>query len=153
MLGKTISDPEGIEGGAGTVEGLGLLDVETVLEREKVTRSVTGVHVPSATRVSGYEIHVGRTTGSDVERAALELRERETSRFDGAVSPSGKVWGTYVHGIFASNEFRQHVLVDFFVSSTHDHDGAVEMALNCWADQLEHELDLDGLLRVANSRE
>lgn len=152
MLGKTVSDPDGIEGDAGFVEGIGLLEVETVLEPQKVTRSVTGVHVPSQTSIAGYEIHVGRTTGPDTNRPALELDIGQDSRFDGAVSSDGRTWGTYVHGIFASNAFRQHVLSEFGVSSVHDHTAAVESALDRWADQLEQELNLDKLLEVANSR-
>ncbi len=152
MLGRTVADPDGIEGPAGVVDGLGLLDVDTVLEPEKVTRQVTGTHLPSSTPISGYEIHVGRTTGPDVSRSALELRDGERCTVDGAVASNGRAWGTYVHGIFASNEFRQHVLAERGATSTHDHDAAVEAALDNWADQLERELDLDALLAIAHRR-
>ena len=159
MLGKTITDPEGIEGLVGTVDGLGLLDVDTVLEPHKVTQRVSGEHVRSSSKISGYEIHVGRTTGTDTDRPALMLdgvavdrTDVAVPRVDGAISQNGRVWGTYVHGIFGSNEFRQHVLADFGVTSTHDHEAAVDKALDHWADQIEREVDLDGLLEVANNR-
>ena len=152
MLGNTVSDPNGVEGPAGSVDGLGLLDIDTVLEPEKVTRSVTGTHVASQSTVTGYEIHVGHTTGTDTERPTLELDDDGTARPDGATSASGRTWGTYVHGIFSSNDFRRHVLGEFGVTSTHDHDAAVDQALDNWADQLEAELDLDALLAVSQRR-
>ena len=152
MLGNTVSDPNGVEGPAGSTDGLGLLDVDTVLEPEKVTRSVSGAHVGSQTAVEGYEIHVGHTTGADTDRPALMLDDDGTTRPDGATSSSGRTWGTYVHGIFSSNDFRRHALAEFGVTSTHDHDGAVDEALDRWADQLESELDLDALLAVSQRR-
>src|ERR1043165_6828542 len=63
MLGRTISDPGGVEGPRGTVEGLGLLDVATVLEADKVIRPATGRLCGSGAAFEGYEIHAGRTTG------------------------------------------------------------------------------------------
>ena len=73
MLGGRVADPDGVEGLPGAVDGLGLLDVETILEAQKVTRSVTGTHADSSQPVAGYEIHVGRTIGPDAERPYLHL--------------------------------------------------------------------------------
>ncbi|MBO6508724.1 MAG: cobyric acid synthase, partial [Roseibium sp.] len=71
MLGRTISDPEGIEGAPGTVEGLGFLDVDTILTSEKSTVPASGTHIASGASVSGYEIHVGRTDGPDCARPMM----------------------------------------------------------------------------------
>lgn len=147
MLGRTIDDPDGIEGPAGQVAGLGYLDVHTVLEPEKTTKTVTATHVASGTSVHGYEIHVGQTTGPDTNQPFLSLDDG--ARSEGAVSASGQVAGCYVHGIFASDPFRKEFLTSFGVSSDYLHDAAVDAALDSWAAQLEDQLDLDALLSIA----
>ena len=146
MLGMSISDPAGVEGVAGTVAGLGHLAVTTELEPEKITRVANGVHVASGHGIGGYEIHVGRTTGPDTERPMLHIDGRP----DGATSPSGRISGAYVHGLFDSDAFRAHVLADFGAASELEYGATVSSALDTWADQLEHELDLDALLRLAS---
>ena len=93
MLGRTIADPEGIEGPPGAVDGLGLLDIETRLESEKALEHVGGTAL--AARFSGYEMHMGRTTGPDCTRPFALL---DNGRADGAIAPDGRVIGTYVHG-------------------------------------------------------
>ncbi len=150
MLGRAVADPDGVEGTPATVAGLGYLDVETILEHEKVTERVTGHHEPSGHPVHGYEIHVGRTTGADTQRPALRLDDGTP---DGAVGRRGQVWGSYVHGVFGADAFRQHVLRGLGGSGSDlDHHAVVEDALDRWADQLERELDLDALLAVATRR-
>jgi adenosylcobyric acid synthase len=115
MLGQRIHDPHGIDGGAGSVKGLGLLDVETVFDFEKETRRSSGqvtafnALVPRGTPVRGYEIHMGRTTLG--ERAAALLKT-ETGQ-DGAVSDDGLVLGTYLHGFFDSHAV-QSALLSYF---------------------------------------
>ena len=107
MLGRTIADPDGIEGPPGTVAGLGLLDVETVLGADKTTVAGRRArHVATGEPVAGYEIHLGRTTGPDCARPMLDLG----GRADGATSPDGLVAGTYVHGLFAADAFRRAFL-------------------------------------------
>ena len=117
MLGERVADPHGVERG-GSRPGLGLLPVSTVLEREKVTRSATIRTRPGAlfgaletTLGSGYEIHMGRTTGAPGSRAFAELEYADGTRcVDGAVSSDGAVAGTYVHGIFADDALRHAVV-------------------------------------------
>jgi adenosylcobyric acid synthase len=94
MLGRSIADPLGLEGDAGTVPGLGLLDVETVLAPDKAVREVTGFAPLVDRMVSGYEIHLGETSGADCARFMVRIGKRT----DGARSADGKVWGTYLHG-------------------------------------------------------
>lgn len=96
MLGRTIADPDGIEGEPGETEGLGLMDLETRLVEGKQLRRVTGVFAESGTPMSGYEIHNGVTTGSALERPLVSLDGRP----DGASSEDGQIAGCYVHGIF-----------------------------------------------------
>ncbi len=84
MLGRAIADPQGLEGPAGEVQGLGLIDVETVLAGEKALRAVAGTCLANGAPFSGYEMHVGRTRGPDCARPLLRFAD---GREDGAISP------------------------------------------------------------------
>jgi adenosylcobyric acid synthase len=131
------------------VEGLGLLDVETVLTADKTIAPVRGRHVVSSEAVSGYEIHLGRTEGIDCARPFLDL----DGRMDGATSADGRVIGSYVHGIFASDEFRRAFLTGLgAMMSDQSYELRVEVALDALAAHLEQHVDCDALLRVAHSR-
>ncbi len=146
MLGRTIADPSGIEGTAGEVAGLGLLDVDTVLSADKTTEAVEGIHVASGASVRGYEIHLGRTTGTDCTRAMFDLQGRS----DGAVSKDGLVRGTYVHGVFADDEFRRAFVEELGVSGTNlQYEAMVDATLDALAVHLEQHLDIDRLLKIA----
>ena len=147
MLGQGIADPDGIEGPPATVPGLGLLDVTTVLEGGKRLEDVTGLLLPERVRLRGYEMHMGRTDGPDhASRPLIDLDGRP----DGAVSPSGRVWGTYVHGLLADGTARAALLARLGgVSHGHDHDVRIDMALDALADHLEAHLDIDALLALA----
>ncbi len=148
MLGRSIADPDGVEGPAATVAGLGLLDIETVLTPEKVTRPTGGIHVATGERVEGYEIHLGRTDGPDCARPVIMIGERP----DGASSADGRVEGTYLHGVFAADAFRRSYLARFGISSRLSYQAHVEGALDALARHLETHLDLDRLLAIARSR-
>ncbi|WP_082733907.1 cobyric acid synthase [Polycladidibacter hongkongensis] len=149
MLGMRIHDPEGLEGAASTVAGLGLLDVETVLAPEKTVVARQGVAPAYAAQVRGYEIHLGRTDGADCARPFLQL---EGAGADGAMSASGQVMGTYLHGLFGSDAFRSEFLRGFGAAARLAYEARVERALDALADHLEAHLDLDGLLALAQSR-
>jgi adenosylcobyric acid synthase len=147
MLGRTISDPDGVEGRSGSVAGLGLLDVETVIGGDKTTRSVTGRHVQTSEPVAGYEIHLGRTGGPDCARPFLDLDGRP----DGARSADGLVAGTYVHGIFSGDEFRRAFLRGLGGGVTKvSYEAQVEAALDSLADHLEGHVDIDRMLAIAS---
>lgn len=98
MLGKHIHDPYGVEGEAGSSDGLGLFDLETTLERDKQLRNVRGALALAQAPVTGYEIHAGATTGPALARPAVHLKHRG----DGALSEDGQILGTYLHGLFES---------------------------------------------------
>ena len=147
MLGRTISDPDGLEGPPGSVDGLGLLEVETVLTAPKTVAEVAGETVGGGAPFSGYEIHMGRTCGPDAERPVHRLSD---GRMDGARSADGRVAGTYVHGLFGSDRHRADWLRGFGAEPGIDsHDSLVERTLDGLADHLETHVDIDRLIAIA----
>ena len=98
MLGRSIDDPLGLEGQAGSTPGLGFLDAETTLESEKQLRNVRGhLLLDGQPAMTGYEIHLGVTRGGGLVRPAVQLAD---GRSDGAISADGQILGTYCHGLF-----------------------------------------------------
>jgi adenosylcobyric acid synthase len=146
MLGRVVRDPLGIEGKVTETDGLGLLDVETVMEPEKTVRNVTARSVAFDTPLSGYEIHLGSTTGPDCLRPTAVINSVE----DGATSADGKVFGTYMHGLFGANAFRQKFLESLGVKGGGvDYRAEVERALDELAAHLEKHLDCDAIFAAA----
>jgi adenosylcobyric acid synthase len=147
MLGRRVVDPEGTEGPAGEMAGLGLLDVETVLIGEKRLSHVAGRSAISDTPFSGYEMHIGRTEGPDRARSLLIL---DGGRGEGAVSANGLVVGAYVHGLFGDDAQRRDWLERLGGDASNlVYEAAVEGALDDLAAHLEENLDLDRLLSLA----
>jgi adenosylcobyric acid synthase len=146
MLGRSIADPGGIEGPPRAVEGLGYLDFETVLTGEKALRRVSGTGCGAS--FAGYEMHVGVTDGAALSRPFLRF---EDGRPDGALSADGCVGGCYVHGLFASDEFRAAWLCEVGVpgGSTLAYESLVESTLNELAEHLAAHIDMDALLSLA----
>jgi adenosylcobyric acid synthase len=145
MLGRRISDPEGIEGPPVSVEGLGMLEVETVMRPEKRLALTDAHHIASGAPVSGYEIHLGHTTGPDRDRAWLRVGQRS----EGAMSASGRIRGTYLHGLFASDSFRAAFLTEMGAGSELSYSDTVEDTLDALAAHLETHMDLDLLLSLS----
>lgn len=146
MLGHSVADPEGLEGPPGETAGLGLLDIRTVMAADKTLSRVSGTECDSGQTVSGYEIHLGDTTGADCARAWIEIDGRR----EGAASPDGRVRGTYLHGVFQEDGFRQSFLSRLGATpTTCDHGAAVETALDGLADHLETHMDVPRLLALA----
>ncbi|MDD2754799.1 MAG: cobyric acid synthase [Methanothrix sp.] len=113
MLGQEIID-SGIEDIAGTIPGLGLLDAVTRFDlyekrTEQVKKTVTGngpiLEPIRGQIVTGYEIHMGVTSP----------KGQKAFSDDGAVSESGMVIGTYLHGLFENENFR-NAFLDFLYS-------------------------------------
>lgn len=145
MLGKMIADPQGIEGPPVTVEGLGLLDVDTILTGDKRLVSVTGSSF-DGTSFSGYEMHVGVTAGKDCDRPFSSIDDNS----EGALSPEGRVFGTYIHGLFADDRQRSAWLERLGgTSSTLNYEQQIDDVLDRLAVHMEAHLDLDGLLAIA----
>lgn len=138
MLGLTVADPHGVESRLSRLPGLGLLAMETELAVEKVTSQVEAEMFaaaddctaactdatdglgsnaerlrPAAVPLSGYEIHMGRTAAIGPCRPLLRIRRRNgrvVEAVDGLIAPDGRVWGTYLHGIFDNDDFRREFL-------------------------------------------
>ena len=147
MLGVSIADPHGIEGPAGSVPGLSLLQVDTVIAGEKALAEVSGTTVADAAPVKGYEMHVGVSTGPDIARPLVRFSD---GRSDGAVSADGRVAGTYLHGFFADDAQRRAWIERLGgTPSRHSHDADIQSTLDALADHLEAHIDVDRLLRLA----
>jgi adenosylcobyric acid synthase len=145
MLGRRISDPDGMEGEPGSVEGLGLLDIETVLTGDKRLEAVKGRSFDQIPLV-GYEMHVGRTVGQDCLRPFSSLGGSP----DGAIAANGRVWGTYLHGLFSHDAQRSAWLTRLGgTASALDYEAGVDEVLDRLAAHMERHLDLDTLLRSA----
>ena len=151
MLGRMVRDPLGLEGPAGEAPGLGLLDVETVLEGAKTVREVDFVHMPSGSTGRAYEIHLGRTDGPDLARAPFWVGDRA----EGAASPDGRVTGSYLHGVFSSDTVRAAYLgapLEGGVPSTLSYESDVEATLDRLAAHLTLHLDIEAILDLAATR-
>ncbi|EQB15973.1 cobyric acid synthase [Sphingobium lactosutens] len=144
MLGRTIRDPAGIEGSVRSINGLGLLEVDTMLAGDKTLEHVRGRALGAD--FQGYEMHMGRSDGPGCARPFAMLGNRP----DGAISPDGRVMGSYVHGLLASTSLRAALLHRIGATSIEaDYDQSVEDALDALADHLERHVDVDALITLA----
>jgi len=147
MLGGAIEDPSGVEsaGIPRTLDGLGALAIRTIMRGEKTVRRAAGPNF------RGYEIHMGETIYEPgAEPFARIQREGEPHpTADGAVDSTGRIWGTYVHGIFDDDRFR-HVFIDAArhrsglapAQAPVDVTADRERRIDRWADHLRQSLDL-----------
>jgi adenosylcobyric acid synthase len=121
MLGRIVRDPLRTEGSIEEISGLGLLDMETIFNPDKITNQAEGEIYGSGVfldqvrgqKVTGYEIHMGRTELGAGVQPAFRITSRSgkpVAVLDGAVGPRGLVFGTYLHGIFDNDRFRRHLL-------------------------------------------
>ncbi len=150
MIGSGIADPHRLETDGKTIEGLGFLDVVTVLAKEKTLTRFSGTHIQSGLPVHGYEIHHGRS-----ENAALEpVIKNSAGGFDGAGSGQGTIWGTYVHGVFDADEFRR-----WFIDKLRVRKGLapkrrimsvynIETALDSLADTVRKTMDIESVYKL-----
>jgi adenosylcobyric acid synthase len=157
MLGLGIEDPDGVEsaGEARCVAGLRLLPVRTVLRQEKTVRRATGrVLAWEAPRFRGYEIHMGETRyETGCQPFAEIVREPDSGALpDGAIAENGRVWGSYVHGLFDDDKFRHAFLAraravlgleaaDETVNVTGERNARIDR----WAGHLRKHLDIERL--------
>ena len=120
MLGKRIIDKDCVESGSSTEDGLGFLDMVTSFYPEKATYQVKAVHIDSGIEVSGYEIHMGRSSEARSQKSEARShvpvfkiikRGRDiVELMDGLKTEDGRIWGTYMHGIFENDFFRREFL-------------------------------------------
>ncbi len=147
MLGTLIRDPKGIEGAARDIKGLGLLDFETEMSGNKKLLQEQGTHLASAADISGYHMHLGTCTGRALETPFLQL----ASGADGCRTPDGKIAGTYLHGLFASDSFRKVFLENLKPQNRalRQFETDIEQTLDHLADHLEQHFAIDRLLEIA----
>jgi adenosylcobyric acid synthase len=146
MLGHTIADPAGHEGPPGSVAGLGLIDVATVLNDDKRLTRASGT-TADGEPFAGYEMHMGATDGPDRAQPFARLDDGSP---DGAVSADGRVSGTYIHGLFADDRQRAAWLRRLGAgAATVSYEAQVEATLDRLAVHLAACIDLDRLLSLA----
>ena len=163
MLGESIEDPAHVESPRSKVEGLGLLPLTVRFEREKrttqVRASLAGISFLGDSlgeRVSGYEIHMGRTYRRDGATAAFRIEERNgeaTEDLDGAISVDGNVVGTMIHGLFENEELRHATLaslarrrgLDWKAGTIGSHDAEYDRL----AAAVRSSLDIEAIKRIA----
>lgn len=150
MLGRTIADPQGIEGAPGTSPGLGLLAVDTVLEEKKQLRVEHARYAQTGEPLTGYHMHMGVTSGPDTRRAFASIGNQP----EGAISADRRVMGTYLHGLFAADAFRRAFLGSAAsAANATAYEEGIERTLDALAAHLEAHLDLTALLAMARPPE
>jgi adenosylcobyric acid synthase len=146
MLGRNIEDPLGVEGSPGSLQGLGLLELETRLERHKLLRNVSGRLAIADAPVEGYEIHAGVSRGEALASPAVYLPEGG----EGAVSEDGQILGSYLHGLF-ENADACHALLWWAGAgevAEEDYRWLRESAIERLANMVEQHLDLSKLQQI-----
>ena len=147
MLGSIVRDPTGIEGAAGETVGLGLLEVETVMHARKRVCEVAANCALSGSEFNAYEIHIGTTTGSDTASPFAWINDSCSVRPDGAVSSNGQIEGTYLHGLFANDEFRRNWLRRKGIAgSSVSYNKEIDQVLDELAEHLEMHLDIGAVI-------
>ncbi len=147
MLGHEIVDADGIEGPPSAVKGLGLLNVTTAMKPEKHLNRREAIYLGTNFPVSGYEIHIGETTGPDCQNAWLSVDGLP----HGASARNGQIRGCYLHGLFTSDGFRAAYLAGLGGQSEAHYETGVQQSLDDLADHLETHMDLDLLLSLAQT--
>ena len=155
MLGLSISDNEGIEGGDSII-GMELLPIQTEFSREKHRTRVSGsilntegkLNQLSGSYVEGYEIHMGVTT---LRKSAMPFVQLDNGQYDGCFS--GNIYGTYLHGFFDSSECRAALLEAFCGSSSitaaaFDYKAYKQKQYDLLADGIRENLDMPLIYRI-----
>lgn len=140
MLGDMVHDPLGVEGKAGSSDGLGLLAMQTRLTADKQLKRVEGCFYSDDIAFAGYEIHAGISEGEALLKPFLKMSSGES---EGAVSSDNKVIGTYVHGIFDITQACEALLKWAGVGeiSMVDFSELSEQGIDLMADTVEAYLD------------
>lgn len=148
MLGRAIHDPQGVEGAPGSVAGLGMLPIDSTLLPRKQLKNVTGL-LFGQYPVTGYEIHMGETSGQDVPRGVIQL---EDGRQEGLLSEDGQTLGTYLHGLF-DHDMATNALIGWAGHQEitgFDYTSFRETQIDRVADALEKHLDSEWLAQQIN---
>jgi adenosylcobyric acid synthase len=161
MLGRRVIDADRVESDTLETIGLGLLEMETTFQAEKITDRIRAIHLPTNIPVSGYEIHSGRITGIAASRALFRLTHRDSTavnELEGVRSDDGRVIGTSIHGMFDSAGFRRNFLDEIRTSkglaplesaAQDDADANRRTAFDRIADVLEQCVDMPRIAALA----
>jgi adenosylcobyric acid synthase len=150
ILGRKISDPHAIENPSpATVDGLGLLDVSTVMYPEKTLRRFSSV-TPEGSNVAGYEIHIGKTSGPETQRPMIFLDGVP----EGALRSDDLVAGCYIHGLFTSDSYRSEFLSAFrgkdgLSAAGFEYEKLMDDTIDELADEMERSVDVYAIASIA----
>ncbi len=153
MLGNLLLDPHQIETRDGSITGMGLLDIDTILAPEKTLVKREGIHVASGRKVIGYEIHHGRTRAGTRLRPVLAFDDGETC---GNANHDSSVWGAYLHGIFDEDGFRRWFIDHLRVGKQLGPLGSggttynVDKSLDELADLVRSSVDMQKIYQIMN---
>ncbi len=147
MLGTYLSDPDHVDGKASSAKGLGLLDVTTTMSPHKTVSPASAYCPHSACHVQGYEIHAGITKGSDTRHPMFTRNGID----EGAINSTGKVQGTYLHGLFSNDAYRHWWLDQIRQGdrNINNYCATVDQALEDLADELTRVCDVQSILNTA----
>ncbi len=171
ILGKRLID--GVESGIDEMDGLGLLDCETVFVRNKITTLVTGnVHHQvtglfasgQSLPLAGYEIHMGETTRGPHVRpfTVITSRNKQTIQFeDGAINEQGTVAGTYIHGLFDSAGFTRELLnqlragkgLEPLAGAAFSYQQYKEQQFDILADAMRQHIDIEKIYHIMQQQQ
>jgi adenosylcobyric acid synthase len=109
LLGRVLRDPLHLESEHEEVEGLGMLPVETTFTAPKIVQQVTGQHMESGCALVGYQVRMGRTVVPQEARPFAEFQDNRMVKRsqDGMSAHDGRLFGTYLHGLFDQAPFRR----------------------------------------------
>ncbi len=158
MLGRSISDPLGMESAITSSQGLGLLDIDTTLCKDKATFNVEATPCASlmgSAQIKGFEIHMGESSPSKRPLFIITKRGRaDVHMSEGAVSANGRVLGTYIHGLFHNDGLRQGLLAPFLEGKglpppvSTPYALVLEQNLEVLAETVSKGLDMDRLFQI-----
>ncbi len=163
MLGDTVKDPFGVETELKEIEGMKLLSIDTVFEKEKATTRVKGKCniLSQDINIYGYEIHMGICSYKAHSRPLFIIHEkddRSTEHYDGAVNESGNILGTYVHGVFDGESFREYILSKIRENKglpkreSKPYESLREQEIDKLADIVRENLNMDRIYEIAGLR-
>ena len=159
MLGMKISDPLNVESGMESIKGMGILNTETTIESEKVMTRVEGhITLPNFKgHIYGYEIHMGRTIVSDESSNFINITKENgivISKLDGVYNEKETIFGTYIHGILDSTDFREYLLNKIRINKSIPerkskiYEGFRDEEINKLADIVREALDMEKIYKI-----
>lgn len=161
MLGQKISDPLNIESNAESIKGMGILDAETIIESEKIMTRVEGqITLPQFKgNIYGYEIHMGKTIVDGGSNSLININKEngmEVNKTDGVFSEKENIFGTYIHGILDSTDFREYLLNIIRAKKSINqrkspvYEGFRDNEINNLADIVREAIDIDKIYKIMN---